>query len=344
MSPADGSLDDRNLADRYLAAAAEAAPAWGIAPDSVEIISRSENVVCKAELDGGVPAVMRLHRPGYNSLDQMRSEVVWVGALAESGVRVPRPLPSKGGDYYVPVPLGDQTCYVGVIEWVDGEALGQPIGGNVGGAVGRYRLIGEVAAGIRAHSATWTVPEGFVRRRWDADGLVGEHPLWGRFWEVEKLSADQRELFAEARAHMVERLGHLSTGPERFGLIHADLHLGNLMDDGDGLTAIDFDDAGFGWFAHELAVALHPVLAEPTFPDIRRSLVDGYRSVHPFAEDEVELIDTLLAMRCMMIIGWLDARPELPVYRRFDRLAAESEAVVRHFLRTGTVNGWADAA
>ena len=30
------------------------------------------------------------------------------------------------------------------------------------------------------------------------------------------------------------------------------------MCSGDELTIIDFDDAGYGWFAHEIAVALHP--------------------------------------------------------------------------------------
>ncbi len=86
-----------------------------------------------------------------------------------------------------------------------------------------------------------------------------------------------------------------------------------------------FDDAGYGWFAHELAVALHPVLDEPWEHEARAALVEGYRTVHPLSADEEALIDTFLTMRCMMIIGWLDARPELPAYEHFPDLVTQAE-------------------
>ena len=120
---------------------------------------------------------------------------------------------------------------------------------------------------IRCHSHAVEASQSFVRRRWDIDGLLGEDPLWGRFWEVSSLTPNQKAIFGEARK-VLRRLRWPFGEPDRFGLIHSDLHLGNIMCSGDELTIIDFDDAGYGWFAHEIAVALHPGVGESWFASL----------------------------------------------------------------------------
>lgn len=316
----------------YLAAAWIAAPAFDLAPEAIDLLSHSENVVCDLTMSDGNHLVMRLHRPGYNALAELESEVQWVAALRESGVPVPTAVPTTDGSFYTTVDLDGQAVHVGVVEWVDGAPLGAATEAGGSEVVKHYHRIGELSAQIRLHNGNWTPPDSFVRRRWDASGLVGESPIWGRFWEVEALSREQQVLFAEARAAISDQLSCLPMTDEFFGLIHADLHLGNLMADGDQLTIIDFDDAGFGWFAHELAVSLHPVLDEPWFADARAALLAGYRRVYPLGVEEEGWIDTFLTMRWLMIIGWLDARREVPIYEQFDELAAQAEATTRRYL------------
>ena len=135
-----------------------------------------------------------------------------------------------------------------------------------------------------------------------------------------------------ARDRLGTELAALSTGPERFGLIHADLHLANVMSDGRELTVIDFDDAGYGWFVHEIAVSLHPMLDDPRYDDALAAIVEGYRDVVPLGDADVALIDLFMTVRCLMIVGWLDARPEVPIYEFFPELAAQSEAQARRYL------------
>jgi Ser/Thr protein kinase RdoA (MazF antagonist) len=48
----------------------------------------------------------------------------------------------------------------------------------------------------------------------------------------------------------------LGYGPDLYGLIHADLHQGNYLFHGDEVRVIDFDDCGWGHFAHDLAVTV----------------------------------------------------------------------------------------
>ena len=101
------------------------------------------------------------------------------------------------------------------------------------------------------------------------------------------------------------------------------------MCDGDDLTIIDFDDAGYGWFAHEAAVALHPGFGEQWFPNAREAFLEGYCSIHDMDSEETRSIDIFLAVRSLMIVGWLNARPELPIYEYFSVVIEAAEKAVK---------------
>jgi len=329
-------MNAETLEANLIDAARRAAPTFGLNPTQVTILSRSENVVCALHTDDGARYALRLHRPGYNTVEELRSEVQWVLALEDAGVQVPKAVATSDGDHYVPIMVetegGPTEHQVGVIGWVNGQPLGDPLEASDNDLSHHYARIGELAAEVRVQSSSWQLPPSFVRRRWDVDAFVGESPLWGRFWDVDILTPDQADVLDQARQAMHHTLAAQPTTPDRFGLIHADLHLGNVMADGDDLTLIDFDDAGFGWYAYELAVSLNNVLDEPWYPAARAAMFEGYQRVHPLAADEIELVDTLLIMRSMMILGWLAARPELPAYEFLPDVADGAVAAAREFV------------
>ena len=317
--------------DSHLEAARRAGAAWGLEDATISELSRSENVVFRVDVEGERPLVLRLHRPGYNSVAQLQSEVSWVRSLEEAGLPVPRAIATPGGDHYVAVDVDGIEHQAGVVDWVDGTPLREhdPM------PVECFRRLGELAAGVRCHAEQWRIPAGFDRRSWDAAGFVGESPLWGRFWEADDLDPEQRSVLAAAREALRTELGSLSTGPERFGLIHADLHTANVMADGDRLTMIDFDDAGFGWWTHELAVALFDRHGEDDYDEARRLILEGYRSVHPLDAEEEATIDTFLVVRHCMLVGWLDHRKDLEGYAdKFPRIAAGANTVAGEWLES----------
>ena len=55
-------------------------------------------------------------------------------------------------------------------------------------------------------------------------------------------------LYEEASHIIQKKLEAFGKDKTRFGLIHADLRLANLLIYGDEIKVIDFDDCGFGWF------------------------------------------------------------------------------------------------
>ena len=87
--------------------------------------------------------------------------------------------------------------------------------------------------GCTAHARTWPRPAGFTRFRWDYDTSIGDRralgPLAGRHGHG---PGGARRSWAGWRRRCGERLALFGTGPDRFGLIHADMRLANLLVDG----------------------------------------------------------------------------------------------------------------
>jgi Ser/Thr protein kinase RdoA (MazF antagonist) len=181
-------------------------------------------------------------------------------------------------------------------------------------------------------SDAWTPPAGFTRPRWDADGLTGDAPLWGPFWDHPHLTADQRALFLAARDAARAHLARLDA-PD-FGLIHADAITENLMWDGARLSLIDFDDGGWGYRDFDLATFLFRQLDAPDYPDLRAALMDGYavrRRLDPAT------LDLFLTLRALTYPGWIVPRLHEPGgAERSARAIRQAEPLARRYLEAMT--------
>lgn len=323
-------MDEARLRKVYTPVARRVLEAWELAPAEVEFVHVMENVTFRAER-GGEKFVVRFHRPGYNTHEEMLSERLWLRALAASGLNVPRGVATPDGREFVAFEVDGEERLVGVARWVEGEPLDRVLAETDDAAQidGHFEALGRLAADVHNASSTWSPPPEFTRRAWDADGLVGESPLWGRFWEVPDFSAEDCQILERARTVIRERLLDYGTDRSTYGLIHADLHPGNVLADGGQTRLIDFDDAGFGWHVHELAVALFNNQASPHFGAMREALLRGYRSRRELADEDLELLPLFLLMRNLMVIGWMEQRPELGALHRRFRDTVKASALVR---------------
>ena len=150
----------------------------------------------------------------------------------------------------------------------------------------------------------WDRPSGFKRCLWDAEGLLGDSPRWGRFWDNPTLDVITRDLLTEFRKKARYDLAALSLDT---GLIHADLVRENVLLDGDTLRLIDFDDGGFGYRLFDVATALLKNRGEPNYSALQKALLDGYQSVRPL---DMEPLDLFLALRAVTYVGWIVPRME----------------------------------
>lgn len=323
-------MDEARLKKVYTPVARRVLEEWQLAPAEVEFVHVMENVTFRAERDGE-KFVVRFHRPGYNTHEEMVSERLWLRALAASGLNVPQGVPTPDGREFVAVEVDSEERLVGVARWVEGTPLDRVLAEtDAVELIDRYfEALGRLAAGVHNASSTWAPPSEFTRRAWDADGLVGESPLWGRFWEVPDFSAEECRTLAGARVQIRDRLREYGTDRPTYGIIHADLHPGNVLVDGGRTRLIDFDDAGFGWHMHELAVALYNNQGSRHFGAMQEALIRGYRSRREIAEEDLAMLPLFLLMRNLMVIGWIEQRPELGAPSRRFRDMAKQSALVR---------------
>lgn len=309
-------MDDATVGRTFTPAARVALDAFPIDAGDLTLVSLAENVTFRVtDRRDGAAYVLRLHRPGYHTLDELVSERSWIRALADAGVDVPSAVPARDGRDYVAVtvPATGEQRFAGIARWTEGRLLSEVLAetGDQRVVANYFAELGALTAAMHNQASAWRPPAGFRRHALDTDGLMGDAPHWGPFWEHASLSAAERDLLLDARGRMREKLAGLARDPSVYSLIHADMHPGNILVDGDRLTVIDFDDAGFGWHQYDIAVVLTYWQTRPNAAEIERAFLDGYRAVRELPDDASTTIAMFRLVRWMASIGWFHQRPEL---------------------------------
>lgn len=294
--------------------ALEALDAWGIEAPQIRLIKERENAVYSVEDPSGHRYALKLHRYGYHSDQELLAEYSWIAALNESGLRVPQPMASIEGSPLVHVAFEGRHHQLDLVPWIEAEPLAAVSTDDAGPDELRriYTELGRLAARVHLQSQQWQVPAGFSRKAWDAEGLLGQAPLWGRFWELEALSPGQRDTVGAARAQAEIDLRHYAESPEgqaSFSLIHADLVQDNVLVSDGALHLIDFDDAGFGWHLFELATALYFEREAEDFDLMLASMVTGYRDIKPLSDEQLAVLPLFFLLRSFTYLGWVHERP-----------------------------------
>jgi Ser/Thr protein kinase RdoA (MazF antagonist) len=286
---------------------------WGQADATLDLIKYRENAVFKAE-NSQFKGALRLHRHGYHSDDELRSELQWMQALSHSGIKVPEVVPARSGDLFVKH-SGEGLpgeLQIDMFQWIDGTQLGTVEDGvsSADDVSQTFGAIGELAARVHNQASGWTLPTGFTRHAWDAEGLAGDNPFWGRFWEIESATPAQAELLSESRDRLLDDLHNVPKIAENYSMIHADFAAENVIIDGGDVRLIDFDDAGFGWHLFELVTALFFIQGEDYFADAQAALFNGYRKHRQLADEDLELLPLFFLARGTTYVGWVHTRSE----------------------------------
>ena len=108
--------------------------------------------------------------------------------------------------------------------------------------------------------------------------MVGPHAFWGSWRAAIGLTPAGVAIIEGALGVIDARLARYGSGPDRFGLVHADLHLANLLVHDTNLRIIDFDDCGFSWFMYDFATAVSFIEHQPNVPDLLSAWTAGYRT------------------------------------------------------------------
>lgn len=298
-------LSEEDVAARVEPVARRALVDYGVAADAgLTLLNVSENATYAVDDPAsGQRTVLRVHRLGYHDGAEIESELAWLEALREdTGVRTPRVLPTVDGRRMLSIQDGSSDPrHVVRFEWLPGVEP-TPTGKRL---TESFELLGSITARMHEHVQTWQRPAGFRRFAWDYDGSFGQAPRWGRWQHGVAVGAEEREVLGRLDATLAKRLARFGMGAERYGLVHADLRLANLLENDDETYVIDFDDCGWSWFLYDFGTAVSFFEHDPRVPELTGAWVRGYRSVRSLsAEDETE-IPTFVMMRRLLLVAWI---------------------------------------
>lgn len=295
------------------ALARAAMPLWGFSLHArARLINLSENATYHIEdpQDGRV-AILRLHRPGYHTAAAIRSEFAWMAALRrDAGIETPAPIAALDGELLQTLedPAGGVARHAALFGFLTGAS--PPEDAPVQELIAPFRDLGSITARLHAHAKDWDPPAGFTRHRWDLESMFGAKPIWGRWQDGMGVVGEAARLLGRAVERIARRLEAYGKAPARFGVIHADLRLANLLIDGRRIRVIDFDDMGYGWYLYDLAAALSFIEHRPEVPDLVAAWIAGYRAEADLAADEVGEIATFILLRRITLIAWIGSRRE----------------------------------
>jgi Ser/Thr protein kinase RdoA (MazF antagonist) len=300
-----------DVLDRVTRFAERAARAYGCAAAStVRLLNVSENATYLVEDPDQGPCILRVHRLGYHTGAEIESELAWMDALrAEAGVRTPRVLPAPDGQRVLALPDVEEAP-----DAASGAELGALrhcvrfeylTGTEPADDDAHFAELGEVTARMHQHAREWLRPSWFTRFSWDYDAAFGREARWGRWQDGIGVGPAERAVLGRLDSVLAARLAAFGTGPARFGLVHADTRLANLLVDGGRVSVIDFDDSGFSWFLYDVGTSVSFFEHQPQVPGLVDSWLSGYRRVLSLsAADEAE-IWTFIMFRRLLLVAWI---------------------------------------
>ena len=203
-----------------------------------------------------------MHRLGYHTEPEIASELAWMDALrAEAGVRTPRVLNATDGRRVVTAAdeaSGEQrNCvrfeFLPGTEPADDRRSTSP--SSVRSPPACTSTPGSGRARPGSAGSTGTTTRRSARRRAGDAGRTG--------------SASARRsarCSGGSPPRLRARLAAFGTGPDRYGLVHADIRLANLLVDDGRVSVIDFDDSGFSWYLYDVGTSVSFFEHEPQVP------------------------------------------------------------------------------
>ena len=282
-----------------------AAEKWFFNINKIKLLARRENLTYKV-YNKGENFVLRIHRKNYSSKDEIISELIWLKALNKKNINVPKPVKSLQNNYVENI----DGQLISVLSWIDGKPLAK---------IGEFKdeiieekvffNLGKEIAKLHNFSDNWIKPHHFQKRKWNIEGLLGENPVWDKFWKNPELTKTQIDKITLMKKQCYELLNKRINQLD-YGLIHADAVRDNvLVQRNNKVNLIDFDDSGFGFRLFDIATTLLFYIRDNNFFKIRNNIINGYLSVRFL---ETNLLNIFILIRSFTYLGWNISRINEP--------------------------------
>jgi len=253
---------------------------------SIRFIQLSDTITYKIETNTANRYLLRIHSDQL-SKEEIRSELALLQSLNKSdALHVPEPLASCNGSYVLEIDTeeGYRRPYVTLMRWVDGEHASEEFTDST-----VYQM-GVMMGKLHEAAAGFVAPSDFVRPIWEAESFNRQMAKLGQYYGC-FLSEEAWTSYQAAADKIVTKLGVMERSGNNYGLIHGDLHSGNIVFKDGVPYPIDFGRCGFGYFLYDMAGALLEL-----YPKHRWMFIQGYESVRKLESDYVHHLESFFVM------------------------------------------------
>lgn len=255
----------------------------------IEYIGQSDNVTFKIGTETAGELLLRIHGERC-SRAEILSELEWLRHLSGAAeLVVPAGLPDSSGSYILEIHSeagGEKQplSYVTLMRWVEGEHSA----GNLPDE--QLHAVGVMLAGMHEAGEQFIPSAAFTRPAWGADSFRKD---WDKLEKHHSALVPEAwwKLYQAAAARIPGEFKAMTPAPGSYGLIHGDLHFGNVVFAEGQPRAIDFGLCGYGYYMYDLASALLELSTEQ-----RRSLIRGYSSVRVLEPDYERKLECFFIM------------------------------------------------
>ncbi len=252
----------------------------------------------------------------------MEDEMRWLDFVAQRNQRLaPRPIANDRGEFVTvtATPAGDRlSC---LFAWIEGREL------RGAATPAEMHKMGRSVAALHNIAREFPFPDASSDfrggYRYDQSLMVSH-----RSWIDEHcaaIGAEQVALLERAIDYVVAALDRLGTTPANYGVIHADLHLGNVLVQDGEIAIMDFEQLGRGHFLYDLTVLWAELRDEPTaLAPLWQRFVAGYGEVAEVPIVQQEELDPFIVAIQLNALDWIynadnpavrvDYGPRLPFY------------------------------
>lgn len=304
---------------------------WDLPADAdARLINLSENATFLVTAAGAHRSILRVHRAGYHTPLAVSCELSWMKALqTEAGIETPVPVAAIDGAFVQQVGTPEiAPRQVVMFEFLEGV---EPDPDD--DLVAPFLQLGGLAARAHLHAIGWQRPDPFARLDWNDETVFGPAPIWGDWRDGLGIAAAETVVLERAETVLRRRLAAYGKGPQRYGLIHADMRLANLLIDGGNTRLIDFDDCGSGWFMYDFAAGISFMEDHHQVPALRAAWLDGYQQIRPLSPADIAEIDSFVLMRRMALLAWTGSHAHTDQARAVaPHFAAGSAALAEAYL------------
>ena len=227
-----------------------------------------------------------------------RSQIQWLEAFANhSDVIVPEPIRTTNNQPFTHVEIGGSRRRAVLLRWLPGRRARSR-------SERVFTAVAKMIAAMHTFSENFRPPQGFACRSLDDQLLFGSQFFIRTAKHGYRFKKSDRQVAAGAEKIVRRAMEELARGKHRFGLIHADLGLQNIVFHRRRPSPIDFDEFGKSWFIFDLAELMRTSITPDNWRERKKIAIDAYTTERKLDSLEIEKFDAFIVATFVQYLNW----------------------------------------